>query len=134
MRVHARSFLLVLAFSLAPLPALSDAPADCSAAKSQDELTHCAVLDQESAERAVAQEWRAARERLRKGAGPSGRAVDALQKLGSLQRLWKRLVRDQCAFEGSLYEGGSIQPMIVARCHAREARNRESALRPLAVP
>lgn len=114
---------------------------DCAAAQTQHELTHCAARDQAAAERTLEREFRAARGRI-EGAANSGKEGSAAKRLGSealvkldlLQRRWRRLARDQCALEASLYERGSIQPMIQARCLAREAHNREGALHVLWVP
>ena len=113
---------------------------DCAAAQTQHELTHCAARDQAAAERSLEREFRAARGRIEAAAngkeGSAGRRLgrEALVKLDSLQGRWRRLVRDQCALEAGLYEGGSIQPMVQARCLAREAHNREGALHVLWAP
>lgn len=50
-------------------------------------------------------------------------------KLRAAERLWLRYRKSNCAAEASIYEGGTIQPLIELRCMARVTRERAAELK-----
>ena len=50
-------------------------------------------------------------------------------KLRAAERLWLSYRRSNCAAEASIYEGGTIQPLIQLRCMARVTRERAAELK-----
>jgi uncharacterized protein YecT (DUF1311 family) len=49
--------------------------------------------------------------------------------LGRAERAWLGYRKSNCAAEASIYEGGTIQPLIQTRCLARVTRARAEELR-----
>lgn len=45
------------------------------------------------------------------------------------ERLWLRYRKTNCDAEASIYEGGTIQPLIELRCMARVTRERAAELK-----
>ena len=50
-------------------------------------------------------------------------------KMRAAERLWLRYRKTNCDAEASIYEGGTIQPLIQLRCMARLTRGRAAELR-----
>lgn len=50
-------------------------------------------------------------------------------KFRAAERLWLKYRRSNCAAEASIYEGGTIQPLIELRCMARVTRERAAELK-----
>ena len=50
-------------------------------------------------------------------------------KFHAAERLWLRYRKSNCAAEASIYEGGTIQPLIQLRCMARVTRERAAELK-----
>jgi uncharacterized protein YecT (DUF1311 family) len=50
-------------------------------------------------------------------------------KLRAAERLWLRYRQANCEAEASVYEGGTIQPLIELRCVARLTRERAAELK-----
>ncbi len=65
-----------------------------------------------------------ARASLRADLSPGSRA-----KLRAAERLWLRYRKTNCDAEASIYEGGTIQPLIELRCMARLTRERAAELK-----
>lgn len=53
--------------------------------------------------------------------------IEHFQALERVQGAWQTYARDHCRWNGAFYEGGSMQPMVVADCMATltESRIRE---------
>ena len=49
-------------------------------------------------------------------------------KFRAAERLWLRYRKSNCDAEASIYEGGTIQPLIELRCMARVTRERAAEL------
>lgn len=65
-----------------------------------------------------------ARAGLRADLEPRSRA-----KMRAAERLWLRYRKTNCDAEASIYEGGTIQPLIELRCMARLTRERTAELK-----
>jgi uncharacterized protein YecT (DUF1311 family) len=50
-------------------------------------------------------------------------------KLRAAERLWRGYRKSNCDTEASIYEGGTIQPLIQLRCMARVTRERAGELK-----
>ncbi|MBV8857790.1 MAG: DUF1311 domain-containing protein [Acidobacteria bacterium] len=50
-------------------------------------------------------------------------------KFRAAERLWLRYRKSNCAAEASIYEGGTIQPLVELRCTARVTRERAAELK-----
>jgi uncharacterized protein YecT (DUF1311 family) len=50
-------------------------------------------------------------------------------KLRAAERLWLRYRKSNCEAEASIYEGGTIQPLVELRCMARVTRERAAELK-----
>jgi uncharacterized protein YecT (DUF1311 family) len=50
-------------------------------------------------------------------------------KFRAAERLWLRYRKSNCDAEASVYEGGTIQPLIELRCMARVTRERAAELK-----
>jgi uncharacterized protein YecT (DUF1311 family) len=87
-------------------------------------MKQCAALDYRTADAALNA---ACQQALRRLEGTAG-GVGALREG---QRAWISFRDKSCEAEGAVYEGGSIQPMIVAECLARLTRRRSGNLRSL---
>ncbi len=87
----------------------------------QQEMNACAGQEYERTDAALNSTWSLVR-----------RQLDPSQKrpLLDAQRAWINYRDGQCASEGALYEGGSIQPLIVLGCKSRmtQARTQELLL------
>jgi uncharacterized protein YecT (DUF1311 family) len=110
--------LAVLLLAAAPAAAQD---VDCAAATSQVEMTYCATLDFEAADAGLNEAYTAAIEVARDFGGPQ---EDLLREA---QRAWVAFRDAACSAEGSLYEGGTAQPMVGTACMARlsEARTED---------
>jgi uncharacterized protein YecT (DUF1311 family) len=72
----------------------------------------------------AARELERARAELHTDLSPGSRA-----KLRAAERLWSRYRKTNCDAEASIYEGGTIQPLIELRCMARVTRERTAELK-----
>lgn len=50
-------------------------------------------------------------------------------KMRAAERLWLRYRKTNCDAEASIYEGGTIQPLIELRCMTRVTRERTAELK-----
>lgn len=116
-----RRFLL-----LAELCCVTATPAwalDCENPMTQRDMNHCAYLD-----------YQAADEDLNLAYGmPRGMAdrigPHAVTKLRDAQRAWITFRDLACEVEGLLFEGGTMEPLIVDSCKAGLSRQRTEQLR-----
>jgi uncharacterized protein YecT (DUF1311 family) len=76
-------------------------------------------------------EFKAASEQLKRA---GARLYEDLEprsrvKFRAAERLWLRYRKSNCDTEASIYEGGTIQPLIELRCRARVTRERAAELK-----
>lgn len=76
-------------------------------------------------------DFKAASEQLRRAR--AGLYADleprARVKFRAAERLWLQYRKSNCAAEASIYEGGTIQPLIELRCTTRVTRERAAELK-----
>lgn len=89
-------------------------------AQRSQQLTACAAREL----RAAAAELKRVRDELSADLEPRSRV-----KLRASERLWLQYRKTNCDAEASIYEGGTIQPLIELRCMARLTRGRAAELR-----
>ncbi|WP_435166860.1 lysozyme inhibitor LprI family protein [Falsirhodobacter sp. 1013] len=124
--------MIFRAFALAMLPAAAMAQ-DCGRAITQGEMTRCAGVALEAADKALNDAWTPAMERMHEvdeGLAPDRRG--AAKALRSAQKGWITLRDKGCAAEAWAYAGGSMQPMVDAQCRTRMTEARTAELRDLA--
>lgn len=98
---------------------------DCAKAETQTDMTLCAGQDFEVADKALNSQYRVTRATM---VGQAG-AEDALVKA---QRAWVSYRYAQCASVGFQVRGGTMEPMLLAKCKAELSRERTEALKTLA--
>ena len=81
---------------------------DCANAKTQIDINICAAQNRAAADGALNAAYGALVE--------EPLMADRLDKLRAAERSWVAYRDAQCAFEGSGYEGGSMQPAVVDGC------------------
>lgn len=74
--------------------------------------------------REATEQLRRARAKLYEDMEPRSRV-----KLRAAERLWLKYRKTNCDAEASIYEGGTIQPLIELRCTARLTRERAAELK-----
>jgi uncharacterized protein YecT (DUF1311 family) len=115
---------LALTLLLAPAAAASGGQAEedpCAPdAQRSPQLIACARRHYAEA----AAELKSARASLHADLSPVSRA-----KLRAAERLWLRYRKTNCDAEASIYEGGTIQPLVELRCMARVTRERAAELK-----
>ncbi|MDB6455059.1 lysozyme inhibitor LprI family protein [Falsirhodobacter sp. 20TX0035] len=124
--------MIFRAFVLAMLPAAAMAQ-DCDQATTQGEMTRCAGIALEAADKALNEAWVPAMGRMH--AVDDGLAADrqgAAEALRAAQKGWITLRDKGCAAEAWSYAGGSLQPMVEAQCRTRMTEARTAELRDLA--
>lgn len=114
---------LALTLILAAGPAAAQGDIDCATAVVQMEMNWCAEQDYLAADAALNEAYAAAMEAL---AGFEGRQAELLR---DAQRAWIGFRDAACSAEGSLYEGGSIQPLMGTLCMTRLTEERTGDLR-----
>ena len=95
--------------------------ADCAKATTQADMNICAAERRAGADAAL----NAAYGALVREPG----LADRLDRLRAAERAWVAYRDAQCAFEGSQYEGGSMQPMAVDGCAEALTGRRTAELR-----
>jgi uncharacterized protein YecT (DUF1311 family) len=115
---------LVLLLLLAPhaAPARGQAEEDPCAPEAQRSPQLMACAEREF--RQASAELTRARAELNADLEPRSRV-----KLRATERAWLRYRKTNCDTEASIYEGGTIQPLIELRCMARVTRERAAELR-----
>ena len=112
--------IFILAFAT---PAWADDALDCKNQVSQSDMTHCAALDFETADKALNKVWpsyKATAEAADKDTG-SHEYMDALK---ASQRTWLAYLEAQCKWQGFDMHGGSGEPMLYYGCKARLTNDR----------
>ena len=94
---------------------------DCSDAATQTDLNICANEELERADKGLNDVYG----RLRKKLKAEGSAE---QPLINAQRAWIAFRDQECAFAGSDYEGGSMQPFVIAHCKTELTDGRSGQL------
>ena len=74
--------------------------------------------------KAASEQFKRARAELYEDLEPRSRA-----KLRAAERLWLKYRKSNCEAEASIYEGGTIQPLIQLLCMARVTRERAAELK-----
>ncbi len=76
-------------------------------------------------------DFRAASDRLKGARAELYKALEPRSRLKvrAAERLWLSYRKSNCAAEASIYEGGTIQPLIELRCMARVTRERADELK-----
>jgi uncharacterized protein YecT (DUF1311 family) len=116
------------------LLAAQDAPVDCAKAMTQRDLSECADLRFQEADREMNAQWRVTLAALRKAdkeiAG-DGYGPPSAQRLLDAQRAWLTYRDAQCLVEGEYARGGSMRPMLESQCKATLTGERTETLREL---
>ena len=125
--------MIFRAFGLALLLPTAALAQDCGQASTQAEMTRCAGVELETADKALNDAWTPAMERMH--AVDEGLEADrrgAAEALRTAQKGWITLRDQGCAAEAWGYAGGSMQPMVEAQCRTRVTEARTAELRDLA--
>ncbi len=94
---------------------------DCARATTQTAMNICAVQSRAAADDALNTAYGALVKE------PS--MADRLDKLRAAERSWVAYRDAECAFEGSGYEGGSMQPMVIEGCAQGLTEHRTAELK-----
>ncbi len=96
---------------------------DCTNAGNlpQQGMNFCAAQDFEKADAALNAAWSLIRKDAIK-------ASDGADPLLAGQRAWLEYRDHQCEAESLIFEGGSLQPLIISSCRARMTRDRTEEL------
>lgn len=128
----ARSGILLLLPLLCAMSAAAQEP-DCANAMDQADMTACAGLEHEAADKELNSVWKdaladakALDEEL-KSMGGDGRPGHE-ETLRTAQRAWIGYRDAACEYEGFEARGGSMEPMLVNFCLARLTRLRTKEL------
>ena len=113
-------FLLAAAVVAATTPAQA---LDCNDPATQRDMNECAYRSFQAADGDLNRAYQEARA-FAKTLGPH-----AVTKLRDAQRAWIPFRDLACEVEGLLFEGGSMEPMIVNSCKAHLTRQRTEQLR-----
>lgn len=126
---------VVLQLSVAPASAdeAGKPKVDCNNASTQMDLNICADEDYQAADKALNEQYNRARKAMIAADASSGANGKGAEKaLLAAQRAWLGYRDAECKVEGFLYEGGSMQPMIISGCMADLTRDRTKRLKALA--
>ena len=118
-------FALILVFGVIAGPALADDAPDCARQVTQMDMTQCAGLDYEKADKELNGVWK----ELTKPA--ADRDPEFSAAVLKAQRAWIAYRDSQCAVAGFEARGGSLEPMLVGLCLAEMTRARTKALQGL---
>ena len=113
----------VVAVLLLVSPAMADDAPNCKDPQNQGDMTQCAALDFEKADKTLNELW----PKLKSGAQDSdkdtGKAEYADALLAS-QRAWISFRDAECAWQAMEMHGGSAEPMLLYGCKARVTQQR----------
>ncbi|MEO0635249.1 MAG: lysozyme inhibitor LprI family protein [Pseudomonadota bacterium] len=119
-----RASIALVGIFFTSAPALGFDP-DCSDPGNlpQQGMNYCAAKEFERADAALNAAWKLLRPTATK-------ASDGSDPMLQAQRAWIRYRDGQCDAEGLHFEGGSLEPFIVAQCRTRmtQARTQELLL------
>lgn len=112
------AFVIIL---LAPLPL----------ARGQSAIDPCVEGTSPQQMACAEREFKAASDQLKQARADLYRDLEPRSrvKLRAAERLWDRYRKANCEAETSIYEGGTIQPLIELRCMARITRERAAELK-----
>lgn len=116
--MHTRALFVLLTAIAAPAGAQSN----CGEASSQAAMTECAGGAYKQADAELNQVYRTVLGRLKDDSA-------LMQRMVTAQRAWVAYRDAECAFAGSLAEGGSAYPVVQAMCLTQQTRDRTEALR-----
>jgi uncharacterized protein YecT (DUF1311 family) len=128
----ARPGILLLLPMFLAMPAAAQEP-DCANAMSQADMTACAGLDYEAADRELNAVWKdaiadaKAQDEELESMGDDGRPGHE-ETLRTAQRHWIGYRDAACEYEGFEARGGSMEPMLASFCLARLTRLRTKEL------
>lgn len=113
----------LISLAVLAAPAFAQDEVDCANAMTQLDMNHCAYLG-----------WMQADEDLNE---TYGWAMDVANRYGetvatalrTAQRAWIPYRDAACEAEGIMYEGGSIQPLIIFTCKEHLTRQRTEEMR-----
>lgn len=114
---------------------LRGAVAECAEPMTQQAMNYCANLEWQEADEALNTQWRATADEMRRLDAAVMPDDDRPGYFGQLlrgQRAWLSYRDHHCASEGYHARGGSLEPLLVARCKTELTRARTEQLRELA--
>ena len=106
---------------------------NCSEPIAQMEMNRCAWEDHQREDTAMTAQWRKTLAYMRKQDRDTSPNTDKRRSYSDTllesQRAWLRYRDTQCAIEGYVARGGSMEPMLIAACKAKltAARRRDLA-------
>jgi uncharacterized protein YecT (DUF1311 family) len=122
---------------LLPILAAAAAPAlDCENAFAQQEMNRCAAIEFEQADKELNRQWKITAAVMKKRDADYGDAFNDgrpgyFQTLLDSQRAWLQYRDRQCANEGYLFRGGTMEPLMVGTCKTRLTKLRSEELHEL---
>ena len=116
------------------LPAMAQQPnVDCKKAETQSDMTYCAQVDADKADKALNTQYQATRKKLKDWDTAAIKELKgADDSLLKAQRAWVAFRDAHCASWGFQAHGGTLEPMLVAACQADMSRKRTAELKALA--
>ena len=99
--------ILAIGIALSVIPGAATAQSRCPNAISQIDLTSCAAAAMDEASARLM--------RLLDALGTTLPA-DRSRSMGTVQRQWTEFMEAHCRWEGEAFNGGSMQPMLIAEC------------------
>ena len=119
--------LLVLA-QASPDPAWN-----CAQPVAQQEMNWCAAREYERADAIMNRQWSTTAAEMKRrdvnGEYPRDARQGFFATLLDAQRAWLKYRDAQCASEGYLFRGGSMEPLLVSTCRTRLTEERTQQLR-----
>jgi uncharacterized protein YecT (DUF1311 family) len=105
------------------------APVPC--ARSQTAIDPCTEGTSPQQTACAEREFKAASDQLKRARSDLYEDLEPRSRvrLRAAERLWLRYRKSNCEAEASIYEGGTIQPLIELRCMARVTRERAAELK-----
>lgn len=122
-------YMLQLA-CLVTVSAQEDEP-DCSAPETQADMTTCAGIDADAADKDLNRQYKATRKVLAERDNDAGDDESAVDALVAAQRAWVSFRDANCNVFGFQAHGGSMEPTLVSACLADMSRKRSDDLRQL---
>jgi len=109
---------------------------NCDDPVAQQEMNYCAAQDFHAADAVLNAQWKITAEGMKQADRETGPDFDDgrpgyFATLLEAQRAWIKYRDGQCASEGYMFRGGSLEPFIVAGCRTRLTKMRTQELRDL---
>lgn len=128
--------VIALAAPLATLVAVSanaQPKVNCTDPITQMEMTYCAELDWQAADKELNAAYATAMAAMRQtDSYLDGSMKGAADALKAAQRAWIPFRDNACASYGFLARGGTMEPMLIYQCRANLTRERTADLKELA--